>query len=286
MISILNMNNQNLANGQVPLREAIESDAFKVARAQSNLVIPLANETNGNLELFDFSQTPHLLVAGCVSKGKLEFFYSLIASLALCHKSSEVQLLLIDVTRVELLSLKGLTHLAMPIIQCTEKAIEILHWLDNEMKLRQQELASVEAPNIEAYNKGRKVGKLMRYLVVVIYDIADLIVWMPEVVESIICRLTRSAHEVGIHLVISTQRLGSEILTPSLMAAFPTRACFVTANSEGSQFILGISGAEKLRERGDMIYVTPEADKPRLLIGFSISYDEINNLVSFGRLGS
>ena len=279
------MNNSNLTNGQIPLCDAIESSAFQTAMKKSSLIVPLGTDTDGNMEVFDFSQTPHLLVAGCASHAKLEFFNSLIASLALCYKPSEVQLLLIDVTRVELMSFKDLTHLAMPIIQCTEKAIEILRWLDDETKLRQQELASVEAPNMEAYSKGRTAGRLMPYLVVVIYDIADLIVWMPEVVESIICRLTRSAHEAGIHLIISTQRLGSEVLTPSLMSAFPTRACFITANSEGSQLILGVAGAEKLRERGDLLYISPKANKPRLLIGFSVSDDEIDNLVSFGRLG-
>jgi len=80
----------NRINKLVSLREAIESTTFKVAREKSKLVIPLGQRTDGDIEVLDLCETPHLLVAGSVLSGKTAFLHCLIASLASCNRPDEV----------------------------------------------------------------------------------------------------------------------------------------------------------------------------------------------------
>jgi S-DNA-T family DNA segregation ATPase FtsK/SpoIIIE len=120
----------------------------------------------------------------------------------------------------------------------------------------------------------------MPYLVVVIYELSDLMVGFPDVVEPLICKLIRTSPDIGIHLIIATQRPTREIFTSTIKASFPARACFSVISSVDSTVVLDMEGAENLSEEGEMLYLVAGESNPKKLRGFYISDAEIDNLVS------
>jgi len=162
-----------------------------------------------------------------------------------------------------------------------EETAAALNWLDTEINSWYQKLVTVRTPNIEAYNKQHRVGKPIPYLVAVIYELSDLMVGKPALAESLICKLAQSSPNVGIHLVIATQRPAPDVITTGLKASFPTRVCFNVVSHEDSKVVLDMEGAEKLLGRGDMLYMPTEASKPKRLQGSFVSDVEIERLVYF-----
>jgi S-DNA-T family DNA segregation ATPase FtsK/SpoIIIE len=103
----------------------------------------------------------------------------------------------------------------------------------------------------------------------------------PFEVERQICRLAQLARATGIHLVVATQRPSVDVITGLIKANFPTRIAFAVSSQVDSRTILDMAGAEKLLGRGDMLYMAPDAAKPKRLQGVFVSDDEIERLVNF-----
>jgi S-DNA-T family DNA segregation ATPase FtsK/SpoIIIE len=188
---------------------------------------------------------------------------------------------MVDPKRVELTTFNSIPHLAAPVIVDTEKALEALRWLNQEMDKRYQRLAAAGARNIEGYNKGKQGNEKMPHLVLIIDELADLMMTGSDEVERIICRLAQLARAVGIHLVVATQRPSVDVITGLIKANFPARISFAVTSQVDSRTILDGAGAEKLLGRGDMLYMPTEAGKPKRLQGCYVSDPETERLVYF-----
>src|SRR4029077_5135942 len=118
-------------------------------------------------------------------------------------------------------------------------------------------------------------------IVVIIDELADLMMLAPDVTERLICRLAQLARATGIHLILATQRPSVDVITGLIKANFPTRIAFAVSSQVDSRTILDMAGAEKLLGRGDMLYMAPDAAKPKRLQGVYVSDEEIERLVDF-----
>jgi S-DNA-T family DNA segregation ATPase FtsK/SpoIIIE len=72
-----------------------------------------------------------------------------------------------------------------------------------------------------------------------------------------------------------------DVITGLIKANFPTRIAFAVSSQVDSRTILDMAGAEKLLGRGDMLYMAPDAAKPKRLQGVFVSDEEIERLVDF-----
>jgi S-DNA-T family DNA segregation ATPase FtsK/SpoIIIE len=279
--SVVGIEVPNTTTGLVTLRGVLESSSFQKLESRSKLAIALGRGSGGESVVADLSRMPHLLIAGATGSGKTVCLNSVIVSLLMYNTPQELQLLLIDPKRVELVSFDTVPHLASPVIVDSEKALGILRWANHEMDERYKRLADAGVRNIEGYNEKDGVDERMPYLVIAIDELADLMAYKAEEVESNICRLAQLARATGIHLVAATQRPSVDVVTGLIKANFPTRISFAVVSQVDSRAILDRGGAEKLLGRGDMLYLSTEAARPKRVQGCFVSDQEIERLVYF-----
>ncbi len=265
----------------VSLRSVMESAAFHKLKNRTKLPLALGKGVSGESVVADLAKMPHLLIAGATGSGKSICIKSMIATFLVRATPDEVRLLLVDPKRVELVVFNNVPHLVSQVIVDREKAVATLKWLNREMDHRYDRLAAVGARDIEAYNKSPRAERPLPYLLLIIDELADLMAAAPDEVERSLCRLAQLARATGIHLVVATQRPSVDVVTGLIKANFPARLSFAVTSQVDSRTILDSGGAEKLLGRGDMLFLPPDAPRPKRLQGSFVSEAEIERLVSF-----
>ena len=271
----------NSVAGVVSLRGIIESASFHKLRSKTKLPMALGKGVSGESVVADLAKMPHLLIAGATGSGKSVCITSAIITIMLLASPDEVRLILIDPKRVELVSFNNIPHLISPVIVDREKAVATLKWLNREMDHRYERLAEMGARDIASYNKNPRVETPLSYLLLVIDELADLMATAADEVERILCRLAQLARATGIHLIVATQRPSVDVVTGLIKANFPARISFAVVSQVDSRTILDVGGAEKLLGRGDMLFLPPDAPRPKRLQGSFVSEAEIERLVSY-----
>ncbi len=279
--SIVGIEVPNTSFGLVNLRGVIESASFQKAGAKSKLAIAMGKGAGGETVAADLARMPHLLIAGATGSGKTACLNSTICCLLIHNTPDDVQFIMIDPKRVELVNFNSLPHLIAPVVVDADKAVLALRWLNQEMDNRYQKFAQVGARNIEGYNKNRQSGESMPFIVVIIDELADLMMTAFDEVERTLCRLAQLARATGIHLIVATQRPSVDVVTGLIKANFPTRISFALTSQVDSRTILDSAGAEKLLGRGDMLYMPTDAAKPKRLQGTFVSDAETERVVYF-----
>ncbi len=279
--SVVGIEVPNVVTSAVSLRGVIETSTFQKILSKSKLTLALGKGAGGEAGAGDLDKMPHLLIAGSTGSGKTVCLNSAICCLLMDNTPNDLRLIMIDPKRVELTPFNSIPHLAVPVIVDTNKALDILRWLNTEMDRRYQHLAKATSRNIESYNKNRQGRERLPYLVLVIDELADLMMAGFDEVEHILCRLAQLSRAVGIHLIVATQRPSVDVVTGLIKANFPTRISFAVTSQVDSRTILDGAGAEKLLGKGDMLYMPTEAAKPKRLQGCFVSDAETERLVYF-----
>lgn len=233
------------------------------------------------LDLGD-DRLPHILIAGGTGSGKTIFLYSVILSLAAAHGSKSLELVIVDPKQTDFTIFGDLPHLRDgEIITDAMSGVDAVRRVANEdMKDRSEQLQKARCRDIKSYNLAHP-KKAMRPLVVVIDEYADLVSVLAkrerEDFERVISRLTARGRNVGIHLILATQRPTADVVTGNIKANMPCRISFSLPSSRDSQVILDEPGAERLLRNGDMLLLM-EGRLTRLQ-GYFISTAEIERLV-------
>jgi S-DNA-T family DNA segregation ATPase FtsK/SpoIIIE len=262
----------------VPIRTILESDVMK--NAKSKISVPLGLDVAGLPKVADISKMPHVLIAGQTGSGKSICINSWISTILFRSSPDEVRMIMVDPKRVELSQYNGIPHLLTPVIVEPEKVVSALKWAVNEMERRYKLFTEVGTKNIEGYNNLSGFQSIP-YILVIIDELAEIMLFSPAEVEDNICRIAQMARAVGIHLVLATQRPSVNIITGLIKANIPTRIAFAVASMTDSRVVLDTPGAEKLLGRGDMLYIPPDLAKPVRVQGCFISDKEVNRLIDF-----
>jgi len=262
----------------VTLRTMLGSSIMQ--KSKSKLSVSLGLDVSGSPLQADIAKMPHVLVAGTTGSGKSVLINAFISSLLFRASPQEVRLILIDPKRVEFTIYNGIPHLLTPVIVEPDKILSALKWAMAEMDKRYKIFAERAVRNIDSYNE-LSGFQALPYIVIVIDELADLMMFAPVEVEDAIARLAQMARATGIHLVIATQRPSVNVITGLIKANIPCRIAFSVSSMIDSRVIIDTGGAEKLLGRGDMLYIPPDQAKPSRIQGAFISEKEIHKLVEF-----
>lgn len=262
----------------VPLRKVLDSDAMK--KHKSKLAVAMGLDVSGAPVVADIARMPHVLIAGATGTGKSVCINSFLGSLLFRTSPQELNLIMVDPKRVELTGYNGIPHLLSPVIVEPDKVLSALKWATVEMDRRYKLFAEVGVRNLESYNE-MSGFQALPYIVILIDELADIMLFAPVEVEDAITRLAQMARATGIHLVIATQRPSVDIITGLIKANIPTRIAFAVSSMIDSRVIMDSPGAEKLLGKGDMLYIPPDQAKPTRIQGAFISDKETHQLIDF-----
>ena len=229
-------------------------------RDQNELPILVGVNPAGQPKRIDLGddRLPHMLVAGGTGSGKTIFLYSVVLSLSLAHIEKTLEMLIIDPKQTDFTVFGRLKHLkGGTIITDAEQGVDAVRQVaENDMKLRSDQLQKAKCRDIKAYNTANP-KKPMRHLVIVIDEYADLVTVLGkkdrEKFEQVISRITARGRNVGIHLILATQRPTTDVVTGNIKANMSCRISFSLPSSRDSVVVLDEPGAERLLRNGDML---------------------------------
>jgi DNA segregation ATPase FtsK/SpoIIIE-like protein len=154
------------------------------------------------------SSTWHAWISAPGGSGKSELLRSLLISLALTSRSSEVQLLGIDLGGRELAVLEALPQSTYMLASEAGYASELLHWLLEEIDHRQ------------------RIGFSNPHLFLFIDEVVGLLDIMGPEVNSLLREIALKGRQVGVHMIgacrsIAFDQLPSLQALPGMAHAFP-----------------------------------------------------------------
>ncbi len=295
--SLVGVEVPNTKPTMIRLGGLLEEDEFQ--EDGNHLTIALGKDVNGNSVIAALEKMPHLLVAGSTNTGKSVCINAILSALLFKNSPEDLQLILVDPKRVELSFYNDIPHLLTKVIVDMNKVVNALKWATVEMDSRYKLLEEAGAKNIVSYNEKVELGEMrkvtnvetgevteeplrkMPYIVIVIDELADLMATHGKEVEGMIVRLSQMARAVGIHLILSTQRPDTNVITGTIKNNIPARIAFKVASQIDSRTILDRPGAEKLLGNGDMLYMGPGYPQPVRIQGPFVSEMETRKLIKY-----
>ncbi len=277
--SLVGIEVPNKSPAIVSLKEMLLSRTMK--KSSSKITVPLGLDVSGEPVVVDISKMPHVLIAGQTGSGKSVLLNSWISTILFRTSPDEVKLFLVDPKRVELTRYNGIPHLLTPVVVEPEEVVSALKWSMKEMDHRYRLFAEKGARNLEVYNNSVAKEERLPFILIIIDELADIMLFAPADVEDAICRIAQMARATGIHLVLTTQRPSVDVLTGLIKANIPCRISCAVSSMTDSRVILDTPGAEKLLGRGDMLYTPPDQAKPTRIQGAFVTDEEVNQLINF-----
>jgi S-DNA-T family DNA segregation ATPase FtsK/SpoIIIE len=266
---------------EVKLRDILVSGTYQ--RSQKPLTVILGRDLFGEPVFTELSTFPNILLGGSTNSGKSTCLSSIVSSLTINNSPDEIKLLFIDMRRVEFSAFFELPHLMSPVVVDEATAMAAFDWLLREVEERKMLFAKDHFRNIDEYNSYADFEEKLPSIVVFISELSDLTTTLSTKVQTAIASLAGLARVTGIHLVVCTQRLSTDVVTEIIKSNFSNRVALKMLSSTDSINLINYPGAEKLLGRGDMLFLRAGMIKPSRIQGVSVSDDEIMRLVEFWR---
>ncbi|WP_302818602.1 FtsK/SpoIIIE domain-containing protein [Ruthenibacterium lactatiformans] len=202
---------------------------------------------------WEFTRSPHLLIAGASGSGKSTFLRSALVELLELCPGDLLKLIIIDPKGVEYSGYDSVENMLMPVVKDYTKAIGVLAALAVEIEKRYELFAKIKVRNIESYNEAVNEfsGAESMPHILVIADSFDIVLTAhKDEAEGYIERITQAGRSAGVHLLITTQSVPGK----NFLSQFPSKLCFRMPEKSDSKKILGGTASEKLFNEGEAIF--------------------------------
>ncbi len=267
----------------VSLRELVETDTFQ--QSSSKTVACLGKDVTGKPVFEDIAKMPHVLVAGATGMGKSVCINAVLISILYKATPDDVRLIMIDPKKVEFKRYNGIPHLLIPVVTDVKQAAGALMWAVEQMEKRYSLMEELGVSKLDSYNEivrqKPELGEPLPKIIIVIDELNDIMIQVRKPSEDLIMSIAQKARAAGIHLIIGTQRPSVNVVTGTIKANIPSRISCKVASFQDSKTILEQSGAEKLLNNGDMLYITSGTPKPVRVQGAFVTDGEVASVMKF-----
>ena len=236
----------------------------------------------GGKLIIDLEEAGSLLIVGVTGSGKSVFLGDLITSILFRARPDEVQFLFFDFKGVELPLFNDIPHLIVPSVKDKAAALYELERLRETANKRLFQLEMAKKKTFEEYNRLQE--EPLPRIVLVIDEFMSLMDRRGRTeakFTEIIKHLAATTRQTGIHLVLSTQRPSSKIISPEISEAIPHRVSFYVMSGVESRIAINQTGAQRLLGEGDMIYADINSEKGTHAQAALITDAEIDRVIRF-----
>ena len=136
---------------QVSLHDLIS--ATKKSATPLNLNIAVGFDAQEKPQHIDLAVDSNLLVVGVPSSGKSSLIHSILTSLLFTNTPTDLKLIVIDPSGLELNIYENIPYLLTPVINNAEKAISALKWAVAETERRIKVIKAAQKRNAQEYEK-------------------------------------------------------------------------------------------------------------------------------------
>lgn len=190
----------------------------------------------------------HLLIGGCTGSGKSVLLNGIIYT-ALHSAPSDVQLILLDPKRVELLLYRDVPHT----IAYGDQAENMLTALRGAVEEMEARYARMQQQNVKESSETA--------IYIIIDELADLLDNCGKPALLCLKRLLQLSRAANMHVIAATQHVSRKTLPTELQINFPAVCALRCKSKIESRQLLSIPGAETLQV-GTGMYYTPRFDEP------------------------
>ncbi len=257
-------------------------------KEQKDITIPIG-KNNDKILVEKMSNMPNLLIGGTVMSGKSTYINSILISMLLAKKPSDLKLIIFDSKKIEYSQYNGIPHLMTPVINDERKLSIVLKKIGVEIQRRYELLSDSNTKNVDGYNKyidklneTRPKSDLLKHLpsIVIILDDYSNLNSSNIINENIECIL-RKGWNINIYLIVVANHPSTQTISTISKSNFPARLSFSVTSKRDSVTILDQEGAEKLSEQGSALYKSSFSNNlVKVKIPF-VSDDDISNIVNY-----
>lgn len=202
----------------------------------------------GELITCDLSNgEPHMLIAGGTGSGKSTVLRAIITNLIL---KSNCKLHLIDLKSGAEFNVFSKCNKVITFSRYESEAEKVISDLICEIDRRYDLFYKYDVKDIKEYNTIFNKNKL-DYEVLIIDEFADI---SNKGILKMLALFGRKARACGLHLILSTQRPDSKVLTGDIKANVTNVIGLKTKDRTNSQIIIDSNGLETLRGKGNALF--------------------------------
>lgn len=274
----------------VCINDVINSKEF----SYSNEALPLGLgfDMYNKVVVKDLVRMPNLLICGEQGQGKSVCLNTILTTLLYKKHPNEIKFVLVDPKKIELsfydiimdkFGMATENNLERPILCQSQQTEETLKALLALIKVRQDKLIKACAKNSVEYNNKYIHHQLklvdghdfMPYIIVIIDSFENLC--PNNSIETALLEILKNGHNVGIHVIISSQYYPKDFLN-QVQTGLLAKIAFRLTEQESKRF-LDRTGAEKLYQPGFMLL--SEKDNITFVQGAYIETEETERIVNF-----
>lgn len=193
----------------------------------------------------DMLKQTHLLIAGATGSGKSVVINGIVTT-SLQYSPEQVQYILIDPKRVELVDYKPLPHT----IAYASEPNTMVQALQRAMNLIEDRYAIMQRQHVKKYSGSN--------VYIVIDELADLMTTNKKQVQPLIQRIAQIGRAANVHIIAATQCPLAAVIPTPIKVNFDSRVGLRTRSRQDSRNILGCGGCELLPSYGQGYYMTAQ----------------------------
>ena len=200
----------------------------------------------------DMLAQTHLIVAGKTGCGKSVVINGIVYT-ALYNAPTEVQFILIDPKKIELIDYKDLPH-TLKYASETDDMLNALQYAVDTMSKRYDEM---QTKRIKKYDGS--------HIYVVIDELQDLMTTVKKQAEPMIQRLAQLGRAANIHIIAAAQCTLSTVITTPIKVNIDSRVALKTRSAQDSRNLIEQAGCESLPEHGQCYYRNTHGMKKKVV---------------------